>query len=88
MDITRRVYVSLPADSWLPPNLNDLKWAVVEEIEKLKYVPEIFSNPKGTQALASAKSWSPDGAESIARRCTGAVILGIPRWRFKDDLGE
>ncbi len=88
MQITRRVYVSLPADSWLPSNLNDLKWGVVEEIQKLGYVPEIFTNPKGTPGLASAKSWSPDGADDIARRCTGAVILGIPRWRFKDDQGE
>ena len=34
MQITRRIYVSLPADPWLPPNLNELKWGVVDEIEK------------------------------------------------------
>jgi hypothetical protein len=88
MQITRRVYVSLPADPWLPPNLNQLKWGVVEEIEKLGYVPEIFTNPRGSLGLASAKSWSPDGANNIARRCTGAVILGMPRWRLQDDQGE
>ena len=88
MQITRRVYVSLPADPWLPPNLNDLKWGVVEEIEKLGYVPEIFTNPKGGPGLASAKSWTPDGADDIARRCTGAVILGMPRWRLQNDQGE
>lgn len=88
MQITRRIYVSLPADPWLPPNLNDLKWGVVEEIEKLGYVAEIFTNPKGTPALASAKSWSPDGADDIMRRCTGAAILGMPRWRFHDSQGE
>jgi hypothetical protein len=32
MQITRRIYVSLPADPWLAPNLNYLKWGVVEEI--------------------------------------------------------
>jgi len=33
--ITRRIYVSLPADPWLPQNLNELKWSIVEEVEKL-----------------------------------------------------
>ena len=47
MQITRRVYVSLPADPRLPSNLNDLKWGVVEEIEKLGYVPEILTDPRG-----------------------------------------
>jgi hypothetical protein len=31
-----------------PQNLDDLKWGVVEEIEKLGYVPEILTNPKGS----------------------------------------
>ena len=34
MPITRRIYVSLPADAHLPANLNRLKWGIVEEIEK------------------------------------------------------
>src|SRR6185369_13799921 len=64
MQITRRVYVSRRIPH-LPSNLNDLKWGVVEEIEKLGYVPEIFTNPKGRPGLASAKSWSPDGAVAV-----------------------
>ena len=62
MQITRRVYVSRRIPH-LPSNLNDLKWGVVEEIEKLGYVPEIFTNPKGRPG--SAKSWSPDGAVAV-----------------------
>ena len=85
--VTRRVYVSLPADSWLPANLNDLKWGVVEEIKKLGLVPEIFTNPRGGAGLASAKSWHPRDAEEIARRCVGAAILGMPRWRFQNEDG-
>ena len=46
MSVTRRMYVSLPADHWLPKELNDLKWAIVEEIENLGYTPEIH-NAKG-----------------------------------------
>ena len=56
MPITRRIYVSLPADPWLPKNLNDLKWGIVEEIEKLGFTPEIFTNPKGKPGLASPKA--------------------------------
>jgi hypothetical protein len=54
MPITRRIYVSLPADPWLPDNLNRLKWGIVEEIEKLGYTTEIFTNPRGKPGLASA----------------------------------
>jgi len=88
MPITRRIYVSLPADPWLPRNLNDLKWGIVEEIEKLGYTPEIFTNPKGSPGLASPKAWNPRDADEIARRCVGAAVLGMPRWRFQDIHGE
>jgi len=88
VQITRRIYVSLPADPWLPPNLNALKWGVVEEIAKLGYTPEVFTNPRGMPGLASAKSWSPSDAGDIARRCAGAAIVGMPRWRFQDERGS
>jgi hypothetical protein len=84
MPITRRIYVSLPADPWLPENLNRLKWGIVEEIEKLGYKPEIFTDPRGNPGLAAAKSWRPRDADEIARRCAGAAVLGIARWRFQD----
>jgi hypothetical protein len=44
MGMTRRVYVSMPADQWLAPNQNRLKWKIVEQIEMLGYVPEVFSS--------------------------------------------
>jgi len=88
LSLTRRIYVSLPADPWLPPNVNELKWGIVEEIEKLGYTPEIFTNPRGKPGLASAKAWNPRLADEIARRCVGAAILGMPRWRFQDVEGK
>jgi hypothetical protein len=88
MPITRRIYVSLPADPHLPPNLNRLKWGIVDEIEKRGFVPEIFTNPRGRPGLASSKSWHPRDADEIARRCVGAAILGIARWRFQDTDGQ
>ena len=88
VSITRRIYVSLPADPWLSKNINELKWGIVEEIEKLGYTPEIFTNPKGRPGLASAKAWNPREADEIARRCVGAAVLGMPRWNFQDHNGE
>jgi hypothetical protein len=88
MPIKRRIYVSLPADPWLPENLNRLKWGIVEEIEKLGYSPEIFTNPRGKPGLASAKTWHPRDADEIARRCVGAAVLGMARWKFQDPDGR
>lgn len=88
MSVTRRIYVSLPADPWLPPNLNALKWGIVDEIAKLGFAPEIFTNPRGQPGLASAKAWNPRDADEIARRCVGAAMLGMPRWRFRDGDGQ
>jgi hypothetical protein len=58
MSVTRRVLVSLPADQWLTPHQNDLKWGIVDEISRLGYLPEIFTNPRGMPGLAAAKAWS------------------------------
>src|SRR5215468_9761898 len=88
MPITRRIYVSLPADPWLSDSMNRLKWGIVEEIEKLGYTPEIFTNPKGKPGLASAKGWNPRDADEIGRRCAGAAVLGMARWQFRDAQGQ
>ena len=66
MSITRRIYVSLPADPWLPPNVNELKWGIVEEVEKFGYTPEIFTKPKGKPGVASPKAWNRRDADEIA----------------------
>jgi hypothetical protein len=78
----------MPADRWLPKNLNELKWGIVEEIEKLGYMPEIFTNPKGKPGLASGRAWSARDADEIARACVGAALIGMPRWIFKDNDGK
>jgi len=88
MPVTRRIYVSLPADRWLPKDMNDLKWAIVDEIEHLGYTPEIFTNPKGKPGLASSRAWGARDADEIARRCSGAAIIGMARWNFRDSDGR
>ena len=68
--------------------MNDLKWAIVDEIETLGYTPEIFTNPKGKPGLASSRAWGARDAEEVARRCMGAAIIGMARWTFQDDDGR
>jgi Predicted nucleotide-binding protein containing TIR-like domain len=80
----RRIYISMPADEWLTNKQNDLKWAIVNEIKKLGYVPEVFSlgSKYISGSIAAAKAWSPDEALSIARQCSAGIIIGLPRWTF------
>jgi hypothetical protein len=67
--------------------MNDLKWAIVDEIENLGYTPEIFTNPRGKPGLASSRAWGARDADDVARRCMGAAIIGMARWNFKDSDG-
>jgi hypothetical protein len=83
MPVTRRIYVSMPADVWLTPAQNDMKWGVVERIEQLGYTPEIFTDPTGRRSLSAGLSWSASDADEIARHCHGAAIIGLPRWAFE-----
>jgi hypothetical protein len=92
MSITRRVYVSMPADEWLTAAQNELKWKLVEKIERLtiegsRVRTEIFNDPRGSDSLASAFAWSAQQAEDIMRRCIGAVLIGLPRWTFDTPEG-
>jgi hypothetical protein len=68
MPLTRRIYVSLPIDHWLSPPINDLKWAIVDEIEKLGYIPEIFINPAASLALPLRGLGAARDADEVARR--------------------
>ena len=88
MPVTRRIYVSLPADHWLSKEMNDLKWAIVDEIENLGFTPEVFTNPKGKPGLASSRAWGARDADEVARRCVGTAIIGMARWNFHDDDGR
>ena len=79
---TRRVFVSMPADKWLTPKQNALKWGIVQKIEALGFKAEIFFDPRGKRGLAAGEAWSPAKADMVARRCVGAVVIGMPRWEF------
>ena len=82
MLLSRRIFVSLPADQWLTPDQNNLKWGIVDKIKAAGYIPEIFTNPRGMAGLASGKAWSRQEADKVLRKCMGAAIIGMPRWEF------
>ena len=82
MATRRRIFISLPGDEWLSAAQNDMKWAVVERIERVGLTSEIFLDPRGTDSLAAELAWSAERAEDIMRRCVGAAFIGMPRWTF------
>ena len=87
MTVTRRVSVILPDDRWCSERENAFKWAIVERIEALGLVAEIFHDPRGTASLCAPMAWSAANADFISRRCVGAALIGLPRWRFDTAQG-
>lgn len=87
MSISRRIFISMPSDRWLNDNQNSLKWAIVDKIRDLGYIPEIFSNPRYMPGKISNQNWDPDKASEIMRACIGGVLIGLPRWQFNTDNG-
>jgi hypothetical protein len=78
-------FPSMPGDIWLTDKHNDLKWAIVEEIEKLRDEAQVFVGPGGGQGLPTGKGGSLGGCDDVMRRCVGAAILDFPKWRFSID---
>lgn len=79
---TERIFVSMPADAWQTPGEREIKWGIVKRIEKLGYVTEVFTDPRGTDSLAASMTWSRQACEAVMRRCDGCVLLGFARWRM------
>jgi hypothetical protein len=89
MTVKRRIFISMPGDRWLNQKQNELKWAIVAEIEKFGYEAQIFVAPGGGQGLPAGRGWSLKDCDEVMRRCVGAAIIGFPKWRFsigKDDF--
>ena len=79
----------MPGDVWLTQKQNEVKWAVVAEIEKLGYETQVFVGPSGGQGLPAGKGWTLADCDSVMKRCIAAAIIGFPKWRFsigKDDF--
>jgi hypothetical protein len=82
MAIKRRIFISSPRDKHLDDRRNKLKRAIIEEIEKLGYEAQVFGSREGGRGLAAGKTWSPEEADKVMRRCMGAAIIGFPIWSF------
>src|SRR5262249_20773925 len=78
------IFVSMPADQFNTNSENAFKWALMDLIKKQGFFPEVFFNPKTTKGLAASISWSPDAVERVLKQCIGAVLVGLPRWHFRD----
>ena len=81
------VSVILPDDRWCSDAENAFKWAIVERIEATGLVAEIFHDPRGTASLCAPMAWSAVNADYVSRRCVGAALIGLPRWRFDTPQG-
>ena len=68
----------MPGDVWLNQKQNELKWAIVAEIEKLGYEAQVFVGPGGGQGLPAGKGWSLADCDEVMRRYVGLAILRFP----------
>ena len=75
MPITRRVYVSLPADPWLAPNINALKWGLSKKSKSLA------TRRRFLQPERQADACCFEGMEPARRRRHRAALCrrGNPR---------
>src|SRR5215813_1128804 len=73
----------MPADFALDKRQNDLKWAIVKEIESIGYEAQVFGGPTGGWGLAAGTGWSLVEVDRVMRRCSGAALIGLPKWRVR-----
>jgi hypothetical protein len=81
MSVKRRILVSAPRDVRLDAPRIGIKRAIIDRIEQLGYEPQVFLDPKGGSGLAAGAGWSLEEVERVARRCVGAVLIGLPFWK-------
>lgn len=90
MRMNRHIFVSAPRDVRLDhdPIRLQIKRDVVQAIEELGYVPSAFLTPAGGTGLAVGGGWSPQAVLDVAKRCVGAVLIGVPFWRVATEKHE
>lgn len=77
MTITRRIFISSPADKHLDADRLGVKWAIIRGIRQDGYQTEAFGADKGDGGEADDMGWSIEKVESVISRCMGAVVLGL-----------
>lgn len=81
MSIAKRIYISVPGDHVLNDGRQALKWAVIEDIARRGYIPEIFHSERPyAGSLAAGRGWTFQECANVLKRCVGYVIIGLPRY--------
>jgi hypothetical protein len=88
MSVKRRVLVSAPRDIRLDTPRIKIKGAIVDQIKRLGYEPQVFLDPAGGTGLAAGAGWSLEEVGRVARRCVGAAIIGLPFWKTTQEGRE
>lgn len=90
MNLNRRVFISAPRDVRLrdSPLGIEAKKDVLREIERLGYAPQIFLTLTDGTGLAAGQGWSPQAVLDVAKKCVGAVLIGVPFWKVTVDGRE
>lgn len=90
MNMNRRVFVSAPRNVRLhsdAPRIQ-VKKDVLDQVKGLGYKPQIFLTPEGGEGLPEGQGWSPQAVLDVAKRCVGAVLIGLPFWKVEVDGRE
>jgi hypothetical protein len=74
----RRIYVSAPYRSVLSESHGVLKEAILKHLEANGMEPQHFLET----GIPAGWGWNFAAANDVMRRCHGAVILALPRWRL------
>src|SRR4051794_5902195 len=79
MPITRRIFISSPADRYLDKRRRTVKSAIMDIITNLGYEVQAFGTEDFGRGLANRQNWNASTVDDVMRRCVGAAILGFPR---------
>jgi len=80
MGIARRIFISVPNDKVLDDSQKEFKWALINKIEEMGFIPEVFYDTHlRLGSLAAGRSWTFTESLLIMKRCIGAIIIGLPR---------
>jgi hypothetical protein len=95
MNITRRIYFSLPMNAWRDGQMVGLSGAQLDLIQGLAkkvnesgYSVEVFARFGITDSPTANLAWSYEEVDRVMRQCIGAVFIGLPRWILSTPAGE
>src|SRR5271157_5912867 len=79
MTFKRRVFFTCVMDAFLESGGRDIKERILKRIRDAGYEPQLFFR----EGLPKNMSWSFSNVRAVMQRCSGAVVLGLPRWSFQ-----